>query len=74
MIVDLGTGSGALGLALLSALAERGIGASLVAVDESTDALDVARRNALKHRLFNVAFVHSSWFDALDSSLRGGLI
>lgn len=72
-IVDLGTGSGALGLALLSELAGKGVGASLIAVDESPDALDVARRNALLHRLHNVSFVHSSWFSALDESLRGRL-
>ncbi|MGA7834000.1 MAG: peptide chain release factor N(5)-glutamine methyltransferase [Acidimicrobiales bacterium] len=71
VIVDLGAGSGAIGLALLFELRERGIAASLVAVDESPDALDVARRNALKHRLHAVSFVRSSWFRALDPSLRG---
>ncbi len=70
-IVDLGAGSGAIGLALLFELAERGVAASLVAVDESPNALEVARRNALKHRLFAVSFVRSSWFSALDVSLRG---
>ena len=34
-------------------------------------ALDVAKRNALKHRLNSVSFVHSSWFDDLDPSFRG---
>lgn len=71
MILDLGTGSGAIGLALLYELAQRGIAASLVAVDQSLDALEVARRNAVKHRLFAASFAHSSWFDALDDSLRG---
>jgi release factor glutamine methyltransferase len=71
VIVDLGTGSGAIGLSLLAELAERGVAASLVAVDESPDALDVARRNALKHHLHAASFVHSSWFRALDGSLRG---
>ena len=40
-------------------------------VDESPDALDVARRNAVKHHLYAASFVHSSWFSALDDSLRG---
>jgi release factor glutamine methyltransferase len=71
VIVDLGTGSGAIGLSLLAELAERGVAASLVALDESPDALDVARRNAAKHRLYAASFVHSSWFSALDDSLRG---
>lgn len=70
-ILDLGCGSGAIGLALLVELGQRGVVASLVALDESTDALDVARRNARKHRQLAVTFVRSSWFDALDSSLRG---
>jgi release factor glutamine methyltransferase len=71
LIVDLGCGSGAIGLSLLAELAARGVVATLVAVDESTDALAVAKRNALKHRLLSTSFVHSSWFDSLDPSLRG---
>jgi release factor glutamine methyltransferase len=71
VIVDLGTGSGAIGLSLLAELAQRGITASLVALDESSDALDVARRNAAKHRLYAASFVQSSWFSSLDDSLRG---
>ena len=70
LIVDLGCGSGAIGLALLSELRDRGVVATLIAVDESTDALDVAKRNALKHRLHAVSFVESSWFARLDTSLR----
>ena len=70
-IVDLGCGSGAIGLALLQELGERGVAATLVALDQSIGALDVARRNALKHRLTNVSFVQSSWFTHLDPSLRG---
>jgi release factor glutamine methyltransferase len=71
IIVDLGTGSGAIGLSLLAELAQRGVAASLVALDESPGALDVARRNAAKHRLFAASFVRSSWFSSLDESLRG---
>jgi release factor glutamine methyltransferase len=71
VILDLGCGSGAIGLSLLHELNARGVGASVICVDESTDALTVAKRNALKHKLTAVSFVHSSWFDALDTSLRG---
>jgi release factor glutamine methyltransferase len=70
LIVDLGCGSGAIGLSLLDELRTRGVAATLVALDESTDALDVARSNARKHHLHTVSFVLSSWFDALDESLR----
>jgi release factor glutamine methyltransferase len=71
LIVDLGTGSGAIGLSLVSELLSRGISASLIAVDESSDALALTRQNARKHHLGAVSFVHSSWFDSLDESLRG---
>jgi release factor glutamine methyltransferase len=71
LIVDLGTGSGAIGLSLVSELLTRGIAASLLAVDESSDALALARQNARKHRLDAVSFVHSSWFASLDTSLQG---
>ena len=73
LIVDLGCGSGAIGLSLLFELRERGVQARVVCVDTSLDALDVARRNAHKHNLEAVTFVHSSWFDALDPALRGSV-
>jgi release factor glutamine methyltransferase len=71
LIVDLGCGSGAIGLSLLVELSERGVPATLVAVDRSPGALAVARRNALKHRVLNVSFVESDWFSELDDSLTG---
>ncbi len=71
LILDLGTGSGAIGLSLVSELLARGVAASLIALDQSSDALALARQNARKHRLDAVSFVRSSWFDSLDTSLRG---
>jgi release factor glutamine methyltransferase len=71
VIVDMGCGSGAIGLSLLMELAQLNIDATLICVDESQDALVVARSNAHKHGLDNVTFVASSWFDELDPSLRG---
>ena len=71
LIMDLGSGSGAIGLALLDELRTLGVTATLVAVDESSDALALAQENALKHELTNVTFVHSSWFDDVDVSLQG---
>lgn len=71
LIVDLGCGSGVIGFSLVTELRERGVIATLVSVDESMDALAVAKRNALKHRLLTVSFVHSSWFDNVDRSLAG---
>ncbi len=71
LVLDLGCGSGAIGLALLDELRQRGVAATLVAIDESTDALAVARANARKHHLHAVSFLQSNWFDALDASLAG---
>jgi len=73
LIVDLGCGSGAIGLALVSELRDRGVVATLVAVDESADALAVAKANARKHRVLTASFVQSSWFGELDASLRGSV-
>ena len=62
-IVDLGTGSGAIALALASALP----GARVLAVERSADALKLARANAealgLRER---VAFRSGDWLDGLD--------
>jgi release factor glutamine methyltransferase len=71
LIMDLGSGSGAIGISLLRELGERGVIATLLAVDNSDDALVVARANARKHGVRNASFVWSSWFDDVDPSLRG---
>ncbi|MEO6362214.1 MAG: peptide chain release factor N(5)-glutamine methyltransferase [Caldimonas sp.] len=59
-IVDLGTGSGAIALALKYRLRD----AQLTATDVSTTALAVARRNAERLRL-TIEFVESAWWAAL---------
>jgi release factor glutamine methyltransferase len=60
-IADLGTGSGAIALALAS---ERP-SARVIAVDLSEAALAVARANAADHTLGNVEFRHGSWLAPL---------
>jgi release factor glutamine methyltransferase len=64
-IADLGTGSGAIGLALADELPLEGITVWLT--DVSADAIDVARANlaGLGRRGRNVRIAAGSWFDAL---------
>jgi len=59
-VLELGTGSGAIAIALAS---ERP-GLGIVATDVSEAALALARRNARDHGV-EIAFVLSDWFDAL---------
>ena len=71
VLADLGTGSGAIALALEAELPDVEVWAS----DVSEDALAVARANiagcaATRVRLATVA----SWFDGLPASLRGALL
>ena len=58
---DLGTGSGAIALAVARERPQ----ARIVAVDSSPAALDVARGNAQRLKIGNVEFVHSDWFEKL---------
>jgi release factor glutamine methyltransferase len=60
-VADLGTGSGAIALAI----ARECPTASVVATDASVDALAVAMRNAARHGIGNVRFAHGSWLAAL---------
>lgn len=60
-ILDLGTGTGAIALAL----AKNHPKAIVTAVDKSTAALKIAKKNAKNLSISNVQFVLSHWFDHL---------
>ena len=60
-VADLGTGSGAIALALASERSQ----AQVVATDASVDALAVARRNAQRLGIRNVRFVQGDWLAPL---------
>lgn len=70
-ILDLGTGSGAIALALAHERAD----ASVTATDRSDNALRIARANAQTHGLDQrVRFEQGDWFDALKNAQRFDLI
>jgi release factor glutamine methyltransferase len=62
-VIDLGTGSGAIALALKHARPD----ANVHAVDASRDALTVAHKNAQQLQL-NITFHHGSWFTSLPDA------
>lgn len=68
-VLDLGTGSGAIALAI----AHTRPNTEVLACDASPAALEVARENAQRLGITNAAFVQSNWFEALDAQ-RFGLI
>jgi release factor glutamine methyltransferase len=73
-VVDLGTGSGAIGLALADELPVEGTTVWLT--DSSSDALDVARANlaGIGRAAQNVRIGLGSWFEGLPADLQADVI
>ena len=68
-VLDLGTGSGAIALALAHGLQAAGRTANVLALDASSDALSVATANALALGL-EVRFLQSHWFSEVRKRLH----
>ena len=68
-VLDLGTGSGAIALAIAQHLKTAGRPACVTATDASASALAVARENALRLGL-DVAFIESNWFAKVSESFH----
>ena len=65
-VADLGTGSGAIALAIATERPEW----SIMATDQSRQALDVAVQNADALQVDNIQFLHGDWFNALPDGSR----
>lgn len=68
-ILDLGTGSGAIALAVSYALKQQGTPAHIEAVDASPGALAVAQANATRLQL-DVQFSHSDWLEQVSGHFQ----
>lgn len=60
-ILDLGTGSGCIALALAREFPE----SHIIACDISATCIDIAKHNALTHNIHNVHFMRSHWFSEI---------
>ncbi len=66
VIVDVGTGSGCIGISLAREIP----GARVIATDLSKHALDVARRNAVRHNVADrMRFVETSFLDGIQTGV-----
>ncbi|OIT25140.1 peptide chain release factor N(5)-glutamine methyltransferase, partial [Glaesserella parasuis] len=63
-ILDLGTGTGAIALALASELGKK---ADIIGIDKQPDAVELAEKNRQKLEFDNVRFLPSDWFEALKN-------
>ncbi|MFN3397893.1 MAG: peptide chain release factor N(5)-glutamine methyltransferase, partial [Sulfurimicrobium sp.] len=63
--LDLGTGSGAIAISM----ARHRPRAAVTAVDQSREALAVARENAARLQVPRLRLLHSDWFSALDGEI-----
>ncbi|HET7031941.1 MAG TPA: peptide chain release factor N(5)-glutamine methyltransferase [Casimicrobiaceae bacterium] len=66
-LLDLGTGSGAIAIAL----AHERPHARMLATETSTEALAVAEDNARRLGIANIEFARSDWYDGLPGAWRG---
>lgn len=61
-LIDLGTGSGAIAIAIASERPNW----EIIATDISVEALAIAGDNARRHKIKNIRFIESNWFERLE--------
>lgn len=63
-ILDVGTGSGAIGIAIAKALPD----IDVVAIDIHENALKIAKKNAERNNIKNIKFLQSDWFSNVSGT------
>lgn len=61
-ILDLGTGSGAVAIALAKVFNQ----SKVTAIDASSNALQVALKNSDNNNITNIQFIQSNWFESIE--------
>lgn len=69
-VLELGTGSGAIAIAIASECPDW----QITATDQSVAALDVARRNLVRHKISNVHLLPGSWYRELEETQKFHII
>ncbi|QWD90905.1 peptide chain release factor N(5)-glutamine methyltransferase [Polynucleobacter sp. MWH-Braz-FAM2G] len=70
-VLDLGTGSGAIALAI----AHDAVQAKVTAIDQSPEALDIAKINANRLNMASrVRFIHGNWYEPLETGASFDII
>ncbi len=62
-LIDLGTGSGAIAIAIASEKPNW----EIIATDISAEALAIAKENARSHQITNIKFIESNWFEQIGA-------
>ncbi len=65
-ILDLGTGTGAIALSLAKSFPK----SHVTATDISTDALSLAKKNAIKNNISNITFLRSDWYSNINDTFN----
>jgi len=63
-ILDLGTGTGAIAISIASERSRDNV----VACDFNFDAVELAKRNAIKNNIHNIEIIQSNWFESITES------
>jgi release factor glutamine methyltransferase len=74
-ILEMGTGSGCISIALATLLKLIGLDFQITAIDYSEEAINIAKKNASANEVESqITFLKSNWYESLTSDIRYDLI